>query len=179
MWINCILKVLASESTRCMSHHCKLRIEDNLLEDNLCLGCAVPHVQSGELNPAMLGTRCWTHLSTNCRTLLSTALVAGAWAWMVWCKHVWVLVYLQYIYQPNRFAFPLYNYTWFFLSLKDHTTRNITEPAYGFEDTNFPMFIFLHHVRLKMTGACGLVSISALPVPSGDEGLRGNLFTSI
>ena len=36
MWINCILKVLASESTRCMSHHCKLRIKDNLLEDNLC-----------------------------------------------------------------------------------------------------------------------------------------------
>ena len=157
-----------------MSHHCKLRIKDNLLEDNLCPGCAVPRVQSGELNPAMLGTRCWTHLSTNCRTLLSTALVAGAWAWMVWCKHVWVLVYLQYIYQ-----FIIYQKLhWIFLSLKDHTTRNITEPAYGFEDTNFPVFIFLHHVRLKVTGACGLVSISGLPVLSGYEGLRGNLFTS-
>ena len=66
----------------------------------------------------------------------------------------------------------------FFLSLKDHTTLNITEPAYGFEDTNFPVFIFLHHVRLKVTGACGLVSISGLPVLSGYEGLRGNLFTS-
>ena len=84
-------------------------------------------------------------------------------------------MYLQYIYQ-----FIIYQKLhWIFLSLKDHTTRNITEPAYGFEDTNFPVFIFLHHVRLKVTGACGLVSISALPVPSGDEGLRGNLFTSI
>ena len=94
-----------------MSHHCKLRIEDNPLEDNLCPGCAVPRVQSGELSPARLGTPCWTHLSTNCRTLLSTALVAGAWACLDGLMQTCLgaLVYLQYIYQSNRFAFPLYN----------------------------------------------------------------------